>query len=856
VYSAIEKLDPKSRAKLLHKKIGHQGKEVLLHWSKLYNLLPELSNSDFDEFTKLNCEQCQLGDIKAHPVHKQSDPQYKADRLLGRWHIDGMGWFSLTIEGRSKQEQRQQFRSLGGFEYVLVVTDEVTHMVWVFPLKHKDEAFDKLKSLILKVQVETNLKLVELHGDLAGEFISEQLKKFLNENGTKLTSAESGVSQYNGVAERMNRTLQSMTRIMMVQAGAPQILWDEAICWASHVYNSTPQKVVKWRCPFEKFNPRYKHNPKRLLVWGCNVIAKLLDKNRGKFEPKGFRGMFMGHDQQTGAQRVLDLQSGRVVVTRSLVAHESDFSYMRQFAKDWDPNAAVTDAWSDNNPFEQLQESKDEIDDPDYESKYDSDVRTSGEVVSEAEAESTSAVQSHKPKSVFNDLREMGESRTRSGRVSRPPQGNIGIDHRNYYDGDLEKIFKAVETAEDSMFQQEEIAFSAIEIQIINEVLLAAYVKSVSGIREPKTYKEAMAIDPNSWKPAFDSEHKSITDLEVYTLMKLPKEKKAIPTRWVTKIKLDENNKPIKWKARFVVKGFAQIPGVDYDLTQSPVASWKSIRTIMSITAKENNELFQFDYDTAFLNAKLTEDIYVEQPEGYHVGEPDMVWKLNKALYGLKQAPREWNKTADKFMKELGFKALVSDPCVYIKKSKTDRRILIGLYVDDTIISVHKEDLMEWESDKQRIGATFPIKDLGECHWILNVKVTRDRKNRTITLSQQAYADRIAAEHGLDRTRTVSTPIRIEDLYLNDKEKSKTLNKQEHKKYQSIVGELLYAANITRPDLSFAVGRLCQRVSNPEEHHLAAAKRVMRYLGQTSHFSLVFGSNKIDTGNFRNYCLL
>jgi len=443
----------------------------------------------------------------------------------------------------------------------------------------------------------------------------------------------------------------------------------------------------------------------------------------------------------------------------------------------------------------------------------------------------------------------MGESRTRSGRVSRPPQGNIGNDHRNYYGEDLEKVFRAVEEAEDSMINHEEIVLSAIEVQIINEIVLAAVVKSVSGIREPKTYKEAMAIDPNSWKPAFDSEHKSITDLEVYTLMKLPKGKKAIPTRWVTKIKLDENNKPIKWKARFVVKGFAQIPGVDYDLTQSPVASWKSIRTIMSITAKENNELFQFDYDTAFLNAKLTEDIYVEQPEGYHVGEPDMVWKLNKALYGLKQAPREWNKTADKFMKELGFKALVSDPCVYIKKSKTDRRILIGLYVDDTIISVHKEDLMEWESDKKRIGATFPIKDLGECHWILNVKVTRDRKNRTITLSQQAYADRIAAEHGLDRTRTVSTPIRIEDLYLNDKEKSKILNKQEHKKYQSIVGELLYAANITRPDLSFAVGRLCQRVSNPEEHHLAAAKRVMRYLGQTSHFSLVFGSNKIDTGN-------
>src|SRR5256885_1775521 len=145
---------------------------------------------------------------------------------------------------------------------------------------------------------------------------------------------------------------------------------------------------------------------------------------------------------------------------------------------------------------------------------------------------------------------------------------------------------------------------------------------------------------------------------------------------------------------------------------------------IMPITAREDHELFQFDYNTAFLNAKLTEDIYVEQPEGYH--QADMVWKLNKALYGLKQAPREWNKTADKFLKSLGYRALVSDPCVYVKYSSTGRLMLIGLYVDDTIASIHKSDLGEWESDKKKISENFPITDLGECHWILNIKVTRD----------------------------------------------------------------------------------------------------------------------------------
>ena len=267
----------------------------------------------------------------------------------------------------------------------------------------------------------------------------------------------------------------------------------------------------------------------------------------------------------------------------------------------------------------------------------------------------------------------------------------------------------------------------------------------------------------------------------------------------------------------------------------------------MSITARENNELFQFDYDTAFLNAKLEEDIYVQQPEGFHVGKPNMVWKLNKALYGLKQAPREWNKTVHQLMISIGYRNLISDPCVYLKNSLTGKLILIGLYVDDSVISVHKSDVSEWESDKKKISKTYTIKDLGECHWILNIKVTRDRNNRTIILSQQAYVERIAAGHGLDATRTVSTPATPNDLFLPaPSEQTARLSAEFKVKYQSIMGELLYAANITRPDIAFVVNRLCQFMTSPQEHQLQAANRVMKYLSQTAHYTMTFGASKIS----------
>ena len=237
MHTAVEAMDSKSKLWLWHARIGHQGFRTLRRLSQQHNLLPEFSNKLFETFKRRDCDKCQEGDIHAQPIHKQANPQYRASRPLGRLHADLMGWFTLTIDG---EETRQRFRSLNGYEYVLVITDEFTHTVFVFPLRNKAEASGYIKELILQLQVEiTGLTLGEFHADQAGEFINNELIEFFAENGTKFTTSETGVSQHNGVAERMNRTLQSMTRIMMVHAGAPQILWEYAIAWAAHVHNST-----------------------------------------------------------------------------------------------------------------------------------------------------------------------------------------------------------------------------------------------------------------------------------------------------------------------------------------------------------------------------------------------------------------------------------------------------------------------------------------------------------------------------------------------------------------------------------------------------------------------------------------
>ena len=80
---------------------------------------------------------------------------------------------------------------------------------------------------------------------------------------------------------------------------------------------------------------------------------------------------------------------------------------------------------------------------------------------------------------------------------------------------------------------------------------------------------------------------------------------------------------------------------MDYEETFSPVAMLKSIRILLSIAAALDYEIWKMDVKTAFLNGKLDEVIYMDQPEGFKVSRQEgKVCKLNRSIYGLKQASR------------------------------------------------------------------------------------------------------------------------------------------------------------------------------------------------------------------------
>jgi hypothetical protein len=381
--------------------------------------------------------------------------------------------------------------------------------------------------------------------------------------------------------------------------------------------------------------------------------------------------------------------------------------------------------------------------------------------------------------------------------------------------------------------------------------------------RTPRTYREAMASpDAKEWRASMDREMNSCDELRVWDLVprsSVPAGHPVLQPKWVYKIKVDQNGNVEVFKSRLTPKGFQQKEGVDYFETFARTGMYKTMRIGLVLAAKWDHELDQLDVPTAFLNAEVEEDVYMQLPEGYRAGKEHLVCKLRKSLYGLKQAPRNWYLLFSGFLQsKLGFKASVSDPCLLYKRSRTGRLILLFLFVDDGQVSYHAEDRQEWNELKAMLVERFRTKDLGPSTWILGMRIVRDRKQRTIALDQELYVTRALERYGLAECKHVATPEVVcrgrnalreipeepqdADSGGADAAGGETaLTPSEKQLYMEITGTVMYAAISTRPDIPHAVHRLASHMQSPTRQHLQDAKRVLRYLAGTKDVGLLFG---------------
>ncbi|KAJ9556641.1 hypothetical protein OSB04_011255 [Centaurea solstitialis] len=364
-------------------------------------------------------------------------------------------------------------------------------------------------------------------------------------------------------------------------------------------------------------------------------------------------------------------------------------------------------------------------------------------------------------------------------------------------------------------------------------------------LNEPTSYGEAVSgSESEQWQEAMKAEMQSMYDNQVWELTDLPQHCKAVGRKWVLKKKTDMDGNVHTFKARLVAKGFTQTHGIDYDETFSPVAMLKSIRILMAISAYFNYEIWQMDVKTAFLNGKLTEDIYMEQPEGFEDPKnPNKVCKLLKSIYGLKQASRSWNLHFDERIKEFGFAKSEFEPCVYTKFSGRIVTFLV-LYVDDILLIGN--DVPTLQSVKEWLSKCFQMKDLGEAAYILGIKIYRNRSKRLIGLSQGTYIDKVLKRFRMDESKKGFIPMQ-HGIVLSKTQcpvSSEDQDKMKSVPYASAIGSIMYAMLCTRPDVAYSVSVTSRYQQNPGEPHWVAVKNILKYLRRTKEMFLVFGGSE------------
>ena len=668
----------------------------------------------------------------------------------------------------------------------------------------------------------------------------------------------------------------------------------------SRVTNKTPYETTRGKAP--NLGRQY------IGTWGCDCYVHLQKEQRaGTLAAKAEPGIYLGHDEAHSAARVLVLRTMKEAISRDVKFKTESFAHMRALRSGSEEIGAILDGSADLRPdidpeldaAERLPAPggmeqpavEDSNDDGSACSSAADDITEQHCDTSEPEEWAVDSIvgqrkirgvlqyrvhwagfdasqDSWEPADDLDDCAAVDEYLARQSQPVAPAAdvapplpadssaaGVAAAPRRSPRFRDPQQM-----VSDDQHQPRVEMAMSALrglmtpdespeDAECVMTAVAAGVAAGTAALedRTPKTLQEALSgPDAEAWRQARQKELTNMLEQQVWTEMPrsaLPKGANVLPYKDVFKIKIDEHGNVCEFKARFTPKGFRQKPGLDYKETFARTGMYKTERVALSLAAKLDNELVQFDVPAAFLNAPVEEEVYMAMPKGF--GKDDMVVRLKKSLYGLKQAPRNWDRMIHAFITEvMGWRASVSDPSLYYRRSKTGRLMLIYRFVDDMQGQFNKAaDEAEFTEHADKLRQRFNIKQLKTASWMLGMRITRDRAARTIKLDQELYVTKALERYGLSECKVATTP---EVIGAATDATPGMDDVAERQRYMEIVGTLMYAMISTRPDIAHAVHWLASNMQAPMRRHMLAAERVLRYLAGTKDVGLVFGSRNGD----------
>ena len=782
----------------LHRKMGHIAPDAvrkLVKEGRVEGIELE------DEREIGTCESCEYAKTTRKKVRRERE-EPRASHFGDEIHSDV--WGPSPIE------------TINHRRYYTSFTDDHTRYTHIALLTTKDETFDAYKHFEAWAGTQHGVKLKRLRSDRGGEYLSTEFRDHLRSRGTERRLTTHDTPQHNGIAESLNRRLLERTRAILHQSGLPKFLWGEAVMHAVWLKNRTSTRILENMTPFEALTGR-KPDLSELPEWGAKVWVH--DDEGNKLEGRSKIGRWVGFDEEsTHAHRIYWPDRRTVSVERN-IKFDENFILIPKVDM---PLEGEIEERLEKERVEDKSVERDQL--PDVNQPVDTQPFVVSPITPEQLPRRSS--RARKPASYLKQLNS-GEGSSqgtyKNGRHIGPkiPVGMV-------------KNMEAGAVGED----EEDLEIGGVEF------VMGAATMEAEGL-DPRTLEEAKArSDWPMWKEAMEKELEALRKASTWTVVERPPGKNIVGCKWVFRIKKNALGQIEKYKARLVARGFTQVYGVDYTETFAPVAKLSSLRTILAIAARNDWPIEVFDFNSAFLNGQLDEEIFMQLPPGFEdTNSSTLVAHLNKAIYGLKQAGRTWYTALHSALDGIGFKRSNYDHGVFYAQISAGL-VVLAIHVDDCTITGNTQALLD--TFKVKINARYTMTDLGPISWLLGIGVTRNRKNRTITLSQQSYIESILARFNLTDAKPLSIPMDPNISFSKDDcpTTPDEVARMRRVPYREAIGSLMYASVGTRPDISFAVSTLSQFLDNPGQAHWEAVKRVFCYLLGTKDWGLTYGGGK------------
>lgn len=801
---------------LWHYRLGHPSYNAMLELKKY---LPELHGISIPVSIK-DCHACKIA--KATRIPHITERRRSLGPLM-LWHTDVIG--DILPSAYPNLER-----------YILVIVDDFSRFSYVYPMKDKKSVHLGLKEFHDYMTRHCNpFRTQFLRLDNGTEYKTAEVVEFMNQHKILPDNTPTHTSELNGVAERFNRTLQNMTRALLVNAGFPKRLWAYAATYAGLLSNYLPKSACSGQVPFTTlFNrpPPLKY----VRRFGCSAYAIAPKGTAGTFSDRAIRKFFVG--LTSNASLLLDVSSGKIKSHSDVVFTESQvYGHFYGPFEDTKFKDPIKLKRQPNDYFEPRQ--SDESEDLNESIAKTYIKSTPPTTQSLVEYKSTSLLPPLKT-SVMDytpdTLRVITGQQVRSDRSVAP------TGHKSLW---LTTQFHFLESLQSHV--QTEYAYNAHLNALVPEDDFDYYyhlsLLVQAAIHEPRSYKEALrSPQSSSWLDGIRLECDAMSKQKVFTLVnrsELPPNTRVIDSTWVFRVKTDKSGNKI-FRPRIVARGFKDPNSYTLSEIYAPVIEPADYRAILALSNSLEYSMRHADIGTAFLHGELEKPVYMTIPEGFpdrSERHPAQVWRLDKSLYGLKVSPKRWYEKFRQTIIKLGYQPFWMKPCIFSWKKKT-RQVILMLYVDDLLFVGNSCEKID--QTIQDLSSKFTVKDLGSPTTFLGMEFERDLFSKTLFLHHKTYTRHLLRKFNCDNLTPSTTPMLSNDALRKRKAVPDNRCPPSNTLYREKVGALMYLSTSTRPDIAYATNVVSRAQANPSASDMDAVNMIMTYLLGTIDKGLLF----------------